>query len=407
MSLDPNKFEVPDHWEIVYEQDGGMYYFDPQSDDYYFVAEGDHTPSESSSDPEKLGIPAGAKYGAEGKASGKKVKTKSSAQLQKEKEEEEKKREESRLLNEQLAEAMAEKLFTRPEVKKHIDQKASSILNKYRPIKVKVDSSEPLTPKDMDGQMHEIFPKLLKSVPCGNVALIGPTGCGKTTIAEQVAEALGLNFYMNGAIQSEYKLTGFIDAKGQYQRTPFRDAFENGGIYLFDEIDASSANVLLQFNAALSNNVSDFPDGVVKRHENFYCIAAANTYWTGKDREYVGRNQLDAATMDRFIFIEMDYDNELEKKVSSNQEWCDYVLTVRKAVQNLKLRHIVSPRVTYMGEKMLAQKLTRSFVEESLIWKSLDVTSRKKIKGEIDKLASEEQSPVIKGQASDQVEALF
>jgi hypothetical protein len=47
--------------------------------------------------------------------------------------------------------------------------------------------------------------------------------------------------------------------------------------------------------------------------------AAANTYGTGADALYVGRNQLDAATLDRFYVVEMDYDRKLEAKLAPEE----------------------------------------------------------------------------------------
>ena len=173
-------------------------------------------------------------------------------------------------------EALTEMLFN-DRLVQLVENKASEVLSTHRDLHVHVEAPSGISDAVVPSPVHTIFDTLLRSVVCGNVALVGPTGCGKTTIAKQVADALELPFYMNGAIQSEYKLTGFVDAKGQYVRTPFREAFEKGGVYLFDEIDASNANVLLQFNAALANNHSDFPDGVIERHEKFHCIAASKS----------------------------------------------------------------------------------------------------------------------------------
>lgn len=158
--------------------------------------------------------------------------------------------------------------------------------------------------KPVEGYQHKVFPKVLKAIQAGlNVFLVGPAGSGKTTLAEQIAGALGLSFQFNGAIDSAYKLSGFIDAQGRVISTAFRRAYEGGGLYLFDEVDASLPGALLAFNAALANGYCDFPDGMVKRHRDFHCIAAANTYGLGADRQYVGRNQLDAASLDRFVFM--------------------------------------------------------------------------------------------------------
>ena len=130
--------------------------------------------------------------------------------------------------------------------------------------------------------------------------MVGPAGSGKTTAAHEAAKALGIPFYFTGAIDSAYKLTGFIDAQGRTVRTAFREAFEHGGVFLFDEMDSSMPAALLAFNAALANGHADFPDGIIKRHPDFRAIAACNTFGGGANRQYVGRMQLDAASLDRF-----------------------------------------------------------------------------------------------------------
>ena len=51
--------------------------------------------------------------------------------------------------------------------------------------------------------------------------MAGPAGSGKTSLAEALAKALGLPFFFNGAIDSPYKLAGFIDAQGRINRPAF------------------------------------------------------------------------------------------------------------------------------------------------------------------------------------------
>jgi 7-cyano-7-deazaguanine synthase in queuosine biosynthesis len=148
---------------------------------------------------------------------------------------------------------------------------------------------------------------------------------------------------------------------------------------LFDEIDGSLPGTILAFNAALSNGHADFPDGSVKRNPNFYCIAAANTYWTGADRVYVGRNQLDGATLDRFIFIDMDYDESLERKLANNDNWTDIVQETRRQCKQQKIRHIVSPRASIMGAKLLAQGIPIRDVKDMVLFKGMDEGTRKKL----------------------------
>lgn len=223
------------------------------------------------------------------------------------------------------------------------------------------------------GTQHKQFETLLQILSTGlNVYLVGPAGSGKTTAAINCAKALNIPFHFTGAIASEFKLTGFMNAQGQIVSTEFRQAYENGGLFLFDEIDASYPQAVLAFNAALANDHMDFPDKRIPRHKDFYCIAAANTFGQGADRQYIGRNQLDAASLDRFVFIDWMFDETLERELASNDDWVDFVIDVRRTIAELKIRHIVSPRASIFGARLLAKGIERKTVEKSVIWKGLD-----------------------------------
>jgi SpoVK/Ycf46/Vps4 family AAA+-type ATPase len=237
--------------------------------------------------------------------------------------------------------------------------------------------------KTTEGFFHKQFGDVMQSLTCGHTMLVGPAGSGKTTLAKQVAEAIGVPFYFNGAINSEYKLTGFINAQGQIVSTDFRKAYTTGGVYLFDEYDASLPAATMPFNSALSNGFMDFPDGRADQHPDFYCMAACNTFGRGADRVYVGRNQLDAASLDRFLTIDFEYDESLEHAIAGNGDWVTYVQKVRKAVGDLKLRHVVSPRASIMGAKLLAKGVDRKKVVDMVIWKGLDQDSRRNIEARV------------------------
>lgn len=277
--------------------------------------------------------------------------------------------------------------------------------NAGRPAQVNLDlRTHSLTIEHKAKLIHHKQPLLAAGVAAGvNMMIVGPAGSGKTTAAKICADMLGLDFYGTGAINSEYKLTGFIDAQGRIVNTAFRKAFEYGGLFLFDEIDASLPGAVLPFNAALANDWMDFPDANVKRHPNFRVIAGANTFGTGADRQYVGRNQLDAASLDRFAMLDWGYDEALEAALvgapvppsapaprsiapldadqlqAKAASWFARVLAARKAVSDLKVRHVVSPRATQSGVALLGAGWSWSEVEEAVLWKGLDADTKSKV----------------------------
>lgn len=252
----------------------------------------------------------------------------------------------------------------------------AELLARARPVSITVGDLPAIT---VDVKHKCLEDVLLMVVTGTSPFLVGPAGSGKTTLAEQIAKVLGRPFYMASRVSSEYKLTGFVDANGKTVRTAFREAYEHGGVFLFDEVDASDADALTAFNAALAGKLADFPDGVVARHADFVAIAAGNTFGRGADRQYVGRNQLDAATLDRFQVYEVEYDEQLEVQLAGNEEWTRHVQRVRRAIEAEKVRHVVSPRASISGAKLLAAGMERSKVEEACIWKGLDATNRARV----------------------------
>lgn len=252
---------------------------------------------------------------------------------------------------------------------------ADAVKRLVKRVEVKVPDIEA---KDV-GVQHEMFETLLHAcnarMPNGdrlNVWLKGPAGSGKTTAAKMVASALGLSFTFNGAISTEYALTGFIDASGRYNRTPFRDAWEHGGVYLFDEVDSSNPNAVLAFNAALANGVFCFPDGMVNRHPDCVVIAGANTAGNGASSEYNGRFKQDAAFLDRFVFLEWNVDERLESAISPNAEWTERVQAVRSRINERGIKgHLVTPRASVYGAALLAAGVPQEQVEAMVLRKGL------------------------------------
>lgn len=218
------------------------------------------------------------------------------------------------------------------------------------------NGQSPLKPV-MPEHRHARFDLVLKlaelRVP---IFLPGPAGCGKTHLARQVAEALGLPFGMIScsAGMSESAILGRRvpgpDGGFVYEESLFVHIYENGGVFLFDEIDAADPNVLLVINAAIANGHLAIPARTEKplatRHPNFIIMAAANTYGRGADRLYVGRNQLDEATLDRFRLgtVPLEYDTKLEERLCPDKELLQAIWEIRQIAEVSKLRRIVSTR---------------------------------------------------------------
>lgn len=195
------------------------------------------------------------------------------------------------------------------------------------------------------GFYHEKFEQILSQVQLDEpIMLIGPAGSGKNVAISQVADALGKHMYYTNNASNEFKLTGFIDAGGNYRDTEFYKAFKNGGIFFLDEIDNSDPSALIVINSALANGYMAFPHETIDRHPDFRIIAAANTWGKGADLQYVGRNALDGATLDRFDNIFFDYDTSLEKALYPNDEVLQFMWSFRNAVYQSKIPHIVSTR---------------------------------------------------------------
>ena len=195
------------------------------------------------------------------------------------------------------------------------------------------------------GFYHEKFQQILRQTQLDEpIMLIGPAGSGKNVACAQVAESLGLHMYYTNNASNEFKLTGFIDAGGNYRDTEFYKAFKNGGLFFLDEIDNSDPSALIVINSALANGYMAFPHETIDRHPDFRIIAAANTWGKGADLQYVGRNALDAATLDRFDNIFFDYDKHLEECLYPSEEILKFMWSFREAVLKTKIPHVVSTR---------------------------------------------------------------
>ncbi len=250
------------------------------------------------------------------------------------------------------------KLLTviRREVAKVVDEATPAVID------VRVDMGRPVRVK---GDTHAVLPDLLLAVGAGcHVFLVGPAGTGKSTMAQQAAGALGLDFFALsvGPTTPTSKVFGYLDAGGSYHATPFRRAYEYGGLMLLDELDNGHPGLLTELNQALALDICAFPDGMVPRHPAFRLVTTGNTYGSGGDHQYVGRQALDAATLDRLVTIDVPVDEDLETRLALAQapSWPDKVaglLTevhrLRRLAEETKLPAIFSPRASINAAKLI------------------------------------------------------
>lgn len=206
--------------------------------------------------------------------------------------------------------------------------------------------------------LHEQFDTICKFVANNEpVFLTGLAGSGKNVLCQQVAKALGLDFYFTNAVTQEYKITGFTDAMGVFHETQFYKAFKNGGLFMLDEMDASIPEVLIILNAAIANRYFDFPApiGYVEAHPNFRVVAAGNTFGLGANYDYVGRNQLDMASLDRFALVRVNYDKAIELRVANgNEDLVNFCEDFRNASVKAGVRCVISYRAIGRLAKMEA-----------------------------------------------------
>jgi hypothetical protein len=321
-----------------------------------------------------------------------------------------------------LTELLAERLgphiraaVSRDEVEKIVDEKfagmKTAVAGTPRTVVIEQLLADGTTKKKELGVQHVRFEALLRICQLRlNTYLVGPMGSGKTSAGKFVAEALGLDFAQKsvGLQTTEMDLLGYRDAHGKYVSTDLRRLYEKGGVFLLDEVDAGNPQVLVVLNSLLANGECSFPDGMIKKHKDFVLLAGANTFGLGGDRQYVGRCQLDAATLDRFVYMQWGWDASIEADmcgVAADLIWtpgCDPIVLekpsdtkrqplveqyvkkcalVRRKIHDLggAVRHSVSPRSLDFGCRLIRAGFSIDDAMDMCVWRGLDKNVRAKI----------------------------
>ncbi|MBQ7913435.1 MAG: AAA family ATPase [Clostridia bacterium] len=225
---------------------------------------------------------------------------------------------------------------------------------------------------------HAKYNDILTLVKLGMcVYLHGPAGSGKNVICEQVAEALGLDFYYTNTVYDKTELTGYKDAMGVYQSTAFYKAYKYGGLFMLDEVDVSIPEALTSVNGALSCKYFDFWGEMVPRHENFRCICAGNTCGTGATEEYNTRAKMDESTRNRFAIVPVDYCPAIEtKSAGGDTDIVSFVRDLRESAKKNNISIITGYRVMRDLAAVKNTGITIQNALEYLVFKGMDKDER-------------------------------
>ena len=229
------------------------------------------------------------------------------------------------------------------ELKKAVETAKQSGSGTVINVTVEGKTTTTKTEKVLDKQ----FAKVLKYVSNGeNVYLYGPAGSGKNVIGEEIAKALNLPFHYQNTILTKFDVSGYKNAKGEFEQTPFYKSWKFGGVYFADELDNSQAEAIIALNAALANGYYTFADTneKVAKHPNFRCIAAGNTNGQGATEEYCGRYQMDESSRDRFVFVKIDYNTKVEESITKHSDILEFVRALRVASGKLQIKLICGYR---------------------------------------------------------------
>ena len=207
------------------------------------------------------------------------------------------------------------------------------------------------------GVQHKQFPKLLDMAAQRLCIMIpGPAGSGKSHAARSVAQALDLPFYAHGAMEMRHELLGHVNqVTNEYVSQPFVEAYRNGGVVMLDEVDSWDSNATLALNGAIADRFVFLPNGErVDIHSDCIIMAGANTLGQGADSRYVGRNKLDAAFLNRFVFLPWEYDFDLEVAICGNKTVAKKVVELRRKAEEYGLDAVISPRDSINAAKLVA-----------------------------------------------------
>jgi len=147
----------------------------------------------------------------------------------------------------------------------------------------------------------------------------GEAGTGKSFAGRASAKAMGIPYRecIMGPSDPASKILGLRMIDGSIVRTAVREAWEHGGVLLFDEVCASNPAVLTVLNNAIESRFLAFPDATIEQHADCRIMLADNTDGERVSTHYTTRRVLDPAFLSRFYRFEWTRDEALETAVAT------------------------------------------------------------------------------------------
>lgn len=177
-------------------------------------------------------------------------------------------------------------------------------------------------PKIFDTVLHAL------KTPEINVLIKGPAGSGKSLMASELAQQLGLEFYAfscsgsmrYGHVIGSDKLYVDPDTKqtvSKFELTELMSACQRPCLILLDECFSLAPDILIGLNGLFepTNRAIETKGGTVKLHCDCKVVVAANSDGRNIDRNYAGARRVDGSTLDRFITFRVDYDTTVETNI--------------------------------------------------------------------------------------------
>lgn len=163
--------------------------------------------------------------------------------------------------------------------------------------------------------LEQLIPLAVGVSQNDNILMVGPTGCGKTTLIQELASILNQPFRRYN-LNGQVKVAHFLGEKtlepsddGQaivvWVDGVLPQAMRCGFWLLLDELDMCPPQILAALQGVLEQDkilvIMDNQGEVVKPHPDFRIFATANTLGKGDESGlYAGTNILNEAFLDRF-----------------------------------------------------------------------------------------------------------